>query len=417
MSSYKLNPKKLLQFLVEIDSAESLTSQAAIAKLSHAAKTINESAEKAIKGMNLFATHTTVSSEFDFTFNNVHNNVSLPVQVESHPVVVQVIYQQGNANKCFLQIKTDLDHFDGVSATHTGFQVLEYMEHGNIDAVSKYHLGTVANGAEPGTNFRNFFAQISRVAKASAKSMFSSKKKGVFTQGINRLANEDVFFKQGLGQPEGSWRICNRFKNIPTDVGFKDLVKAIDTAKKATGQKYYAVTCNFAPKVALALVPTLDIVNNKEERLKRIALPPVGAGPAPDMEPATGAVLFNTFFWNNYGRHNPNISGKIVDFLWDWTGLLQTFVPFSLVVQIQGKLFARICAPPDEYAMMENTGALSVFGEPTRFHGNNFYKASANIKYTEAAPKMTQSDSKFANLSKSAEYCDAGEETKDMSLY
>ena len=55
MGSYKLNPKKLLQFLVEIDSAESLTSQAAIAKLSCAAKAINESTEKAIKGMFLIS--------------------------------------------------------------------------------------------------------------------------------------------------------------------------------------------------------------------------------------------------------------------------------------------------------------------------------------------------------------------------
>ena len=360
--------------------------------------------------MSLFATHTTVSSEFDFTFNNVHNNVSLPVEVESHPIVVQVIYQQGNRNKCFLQVKTDLDHFDGVSATHTGFQVLEYMEHGNIDAVSTYHLGTIANGAEPGTNFKNFFAQISRVMKASAKSMFSSKKKGIFKQGINRNANEDEFFKQGLEKPEGSWRVCNRFNSIPPDVKYKDLVKSIDTAKKATGQKYYAVTCNFAPKVALALVPTLDVVNNKKERLKCIALPPVGAGPAPDMEPATSTMLYNTFFWNNYGRHNPNISGKIVDFLWDWTGFLQTFVPLSFVVQIQGKLFARICAPPDEYAMMKNTGALSIFGEPTRFHGNDFYKACSDIKAKKTDPKIIQLDSKSAD-----NY--AGEETKDMSLY
>merc|ERR1711968_375371 len=108
------------------------------------------------------------------------------------------------------------------------------------------------------------------------------------------------------------------------------------------GFPFYAVTVNFSPQIALAMVPDLPTLRNKEARLNCLTLPPAGASEPPPMDKDHPKSLFQCLFLNNYGKHNPNISGRVTDFLWDWQGMLQTFNFFVFIIEVHGNKIMRV---------------------------------------------------------------------------
>jgi hypothetical protein len=251
------------------------------------------------------------------------------------------------------------------------------LEHGTVDKVSPFPY-TGVNGSKDAHNSAGrvlrFFAQLFRVLLASVFSLFSpSYWRSKWMPGP---------FQSSI---EASWkgtRVCRRYHMIPESVTFEDISGITEGVRVALKLKYYAVTVNFAGidgstvPVALALVPTAAELKKRDARLNRLTLPPAGTGPPPAMDAAHSKMLFNCLFYNNYGRHSPNISGKVTDFLWDWMGIYDTFLTFTHCIEIQGKRIVRWCAHPEEWKKIEATGLLRKLGEAEAFTPVPFYSKS-----------------------------------------
>jgi hypothetical protein len=69
-------------------------------------------------------------------------------------------------------------------------------------------------------------------------------------------------------------------------------------------------------------------------------------------------TLYNTLFFNNYGRHNPNISGRITDLVWNWCGMYSSFTLFAFAAEIQGKKFFAFSAPPADFEAVTKEGLI-----------------------------------------------------------
>ena len=93
----------------------------------------------------------------------------------------------------------------------------------------------------------------------------------------------------------------------------------MDSIKETLGFSHYAITVNYSPKVALSLVRSAAEIKSRDARLGGLTLPPAGVGPPPPMDAAHSFMVFNCIFYNNYGRHDPQISGKVCMY---GTGLL-----------------------------------------------------------------------------------------------
>lgn len=365
---YTMPRNKTLQFCTMVESASKMMSTAQKERLSSAADLLMSGDKSVVKKNELIVTSRTVGKDHPFTFKSVHNDLPLPDAVTKVPMVVEVIFKEGVADKLFVRVKNDLDCYDGVTATHTGFQVLEYMEHGTTDQVTPFPY-TGVNGSPDGYNSPGralrFITQLLTVLLNVVLSLFSS----AFWRGTFRPGP----FQSKIEASCKGTRTCRRYNKIPESTKFSDIIATVDAVKSALTLKYYAVTVNFSPTVALALVLTTAELTKRDARLGYLTLPPAGTGPPPAMDAAHSAMLFNCLFYNNYGRHNPNISGKVTDFLWDWMGLFDTFSTFTHCVEIQGRKFVRWCAHPDEWKKIEATGQLSKLGVGEAFSPVPFY--------------------------------------------
>ena len=87
--------------------------------------------------------------------------------------------------------------------------------------------------------------------------------------------NEDKYQKIADESPSGTWRVQRRY-HVPASLSFRDIMGSVDAAKKLLGFPFYAVTVNFSPQIALAMVPDLPTLRNKEARLNCLTLPPAG---------------------------------------------------------------------------------------------------------------------------------------------
>jgi len=363
---YKMPIEKILQFGIMVESAAKMTPHKD--RLANVVDALTSGSKTVVKKSDLLVLSHTVGKNHPFSFAALHNDLPLPDSVATVPMVVEVVFKEGVKDMLFVRIKNDLDCYDGVTATHTSFQVLEFMESGSIDKVSPFpYTGT--NGGADGHNspgrFLRFFMQLARIFLAVVCTMFSpSYWRGAWMPGPLQSTIE--------ASTKGT-RVCRRYKNIPESVTFREILSVMDAIKTMLKLKFYAVTVNFSPTVALALVPTLEALKSREARLGCLTLPPAGTGPPPPMDAAHSGALFNCLFYNNYGRHNPNFSGKVTDFLWDWMGIYDTFLTFTHVVEVQGKKFVRWCAHPDEWKKIEATGLLSKLGPAEAFTPVPFY--------------------------------------------
>jgi hypothetical protein len=86
------------------------------------------------------------------------------------------------------------------------------------------------------------------------------------------------------------------------------------------------------------------------------------------------------------GKHNPKFSGEVSDFLWDWMGMYHTFAVFGMVILINGRMFARFCAAPEEWQKIEESGALAALGHGEAFKSVPFYSPAAATTTAAASP-------------------------------
>lgn len=364
--SYKMSTSSVLQFGIMVENAEKMTARSD--RLENVVDALTSGGRTIVKKDDLVVTSLTVGKDHPFSFASVHHDLPLADSVERAPMVIEVVFKEGVADKLFVRVKTDLVHYCGVTATHTGFQVLEFMEHGTVDQVSPFPF-TGINGAPDSHNSArrvlNFIRQISRILLSAVWSLLSpSYWAGRWSPGALQSSIE--------ASCKGT-RACRRYNQIPESVKYREILALTDAIKTRLKLRFYATTVNFSPSVAVAFVRTQADFQSREARLGGLTLPPFGAGPPPAMGSGAIASLFNGLFINNYGRWNPNFSGKVTDFMWDWMGIYTTFMTFTHIVQIQGKIFVRWCAHPEEWKKIEATGLLSKLGQGEAFTPVPFY--------------------------------------------
>eukprot|EP00980_Cylindrotheca_fusiformis_P014217 scaffold3742_cov118-Cylindrotheca_fusiformis.AAC.3 len=312
---------------------------------------------------------TTVPQGEFFDFDTVHH-LPLPRVVEEYKVVYEMVYQDNeDSGKYFLRIKVDLNAFDGVTALHGGFNLIEYLETKNAATLSPYPFNT-SNPPLPDHQFENFQNQMQRIEEAKQK--HEPDKENIEGLKWSRTPSMAVDFEEVFKERPGL-----RFTKV--DLSFREILKRIDQAKQVLDIPFYAATINYAPNVAVSLCPTLEDFMDRERKVSNICLPPVGVGPPAPMNEQHVEDLFNTLFLNSYGKHAAprTTHAKVVGYVWDWMGLLKSFAPMFHVSQIQDKLFLSVTAcPPD----MEKLRKSKLFfddetvGQAQPFVGRPFYQ-------------------------------------------
>lgn len=362
---YKMTINKILQLGIMVENASKMTSQAQKDKLKDVADVLMNGTKSVISKNQLVVVSRTVGKDHPFSFASVHHDLPLPDVVEKVPLVIEVVFKEGVADKLFVRIKDDLDVFDGVTSTHTAFQVLEYMEHGTIDKVSPFPY----TGINGGPDSHNSLGRILRFLAQFAR-LFFGLLPGIPSYLCGKWRRGPL---QSIMQDSKGTRVCRRYNKIPESLHFREITAITDGIKTALKLAYYAVTVNFSPTVCISLVPTAAGLKQRDVRLGNLTLPPMGSGPPMPQCAFVAGILFNVLFYNNYGRHDPNISGKITDYLWDWMGIYDTFPTFTHCIEIQGTRFVRWCAHPEEWKQIEATGLLSKLGEGESFTPVPFY--------------------------------------------
>mmetsp|Transcript_18296 Transcript_18296/g.34959 ORF Transcript_18296/g.34959 Transcript_18296/m.34959 type:complete len:408 (+) Transcript_18296:96-1319(+) len=306
---------------------------------------------------------TTLPKDTPFDFDSVHHLPAAPI-VEKYGLVLEAIYREDTKSKCFVRVKVDLTAYDGVTALHAGFNLLEYLEHGDISAYPFTSSNTLP---PPDVQMDNFTRQMKRIvsAKKAIESDPLHNRQGVWQRSPLMYELEDNFDS----------RKGRRFTNV--NLTFKETMQRLDQVKQALGIDLYATTVNFSPDAVVSLCPTIEDVLDKETKLANISFPPAGTGPPPPMNNDHVGALFNTIFLNNYGRHEPRISGTVVGYMWDWSGLFKTFPPVVHVSTIQGKLFLSMSASPPDMAEMEKIFNDKV-GESHSFTGLPFHQVKSS---------------------------------------
>jgi len=376
---YVMSVAQTLQHCVQVGSAgEMLHNLSSLGLDKFPAAVSKDSGVGEMAEKHFTATTLVVQKDFAFTFNNVHE-LPRPKEVENVPVVLQVVTQEGNKETLFGRVKCDLVFYDGVRALHLLFQLFEWLDNkGDVSKLTPYlfsrsNVSDIAQQSRMG----NYVAQMNKVLGNAAGTVFTSKWwNGEWQPGTFQSCMEDKLNSAGVK------RGCRRFNAIPKHLNFKDVAGRMDAVKQLLKLGCYAITVNFPQEtvgrasVALAIVPDLKCILNKEARLKHLTFPPAGDGPPPPMDAMHSALLFNCLFMNNYGRHTLNLQSKaqIIDIVWDWQGMYTTFLTFFWVIEVQGKLFARCCAPPDEWAKIEAACVLEPLGTGVAFQPVKFYK-------------------------------------------
>jgi len=375
---YKMNLLQTLQLCVEVSNAENMTTMENRARIPVIADALTCCGKPHfitnLQEHDLVVVERTVPADFDFTLNGVHphSKLSLPKEVETTPVVIEIVFQERNPSKVFARIKVDLVYFDGVTAVHAALASLEYMEHGHITQVTPFPFhGT--NGAEPGNNMRNFLKQAVLKSLVSAvRSLFCKEYwRGEWMHGpFQSTLEENIIANLGP-------RKCYRYKAIPDSVNFMKFTEIMDKARVALKLNSFATTINFSPKVCLALLPSRDLIHNKNKKMEYITFPPIGAGEPLPMDSNATLMISDCIFFNNYGPHKTKLSGMVTDALWDWQGMLTTFIPLMFIVTIDGQPFVRVCCSPKDMEVLEALGCLNDLGTPTPFDCVPFYNPSS----------------------------------------
>jgi hypothetical protein len=316
---YKADPRLCLVLTVELDIAAS-------PHIHSLDQTVHDDATKVVTET-IGAIHMgdlkveRVDSNEKLDFDAVHS-MEISQSWFTHPVVVQFVYTP-NETKLFGRVTVCLQDYDGVSGLHTVFSVLEYFEHKDSGASPETYL------TKPDFKASNIEVDFDPDKMGAHENMLQSLEtnKGDGTRlpvGPLRVEQEDSL------KP----RIWKRFSSTKTT--FKDFIRVSSECQKRLELPYVAYTVNYAPSVCLGRVPAIKDTLDREKRFDGV-FTPKGAPLPMNLDHAAG--LSYMLFWNNYGKHNPNISARVTAAVWNWTGLSKCFTPMMWAIEINGKPF------------------------------------------------------------------------------
>lgn len=271
-----------------------------------------------------------------------------PKEILEYPMVIEIFYNK-KSSKFFLRAHNSLTWYDGVVTLHTCFNVIEFCESGHdvlagkkviSNCLSVYPFYNSNNKYE--FKLHNIINFIYRIITIIFITIIT------FLNPLNYI-NKSNFIRSPLQsryEDSCGGRIQIRFK---TKKGSKmrqvfNLAKEIKQILQLT---YVAITTNFAPHgVGVGFFNSFDDHTGVESRMKHLTLP---AGPPPPMDGMHVAMMYDTYFWNNYGKHNPMYKANLIGLNWDWTGCLNTFTMFTMVISVKNEVFFSLSCPAVYY--------------------------------------------------------------------
>lgn len=300
----------------------------------------------AVKHEDCIITRTTLSNQ---SFNDVH---SLPARNEifSHPLSIELIYPDKSEEiekghmKVFGHVRVDLNWYDGVTALHTLFNVMECLEHGNIknEANPREYL-TIGSFAtkyvRDSYSFKNFVGASQQVLSLlfyCLKEMISQTL-CILTCFRSDYESWPIGPLSVLKEKRYKPRVYGRFTNV--EISFKEVVKIASSLKAHLGIPWISYTMNYSPHIALGFASSFENLM----RLGRVRATPIG--PPISMDTTHACILSNSLFWNNYGKFNPNISAEVTGFAWDWYKMPNTFPPLFQTIQVKSRLLVMASFP------------------------------------------------------------------------
>jgi len=261
-----------------------------------------------------------VDEESTLDFDDV-NSREVPAEWFSVPMLIQFFYDK---TKVFARVLTHLTEYDGVAALHTLFNVMEQLEHINCDQAPESYL---TKPAFKTSNLEHVFDP----AKLDAHIEFLEKSAAsVVDDGTKLPACPSRADLEDSLQP----RIWKRFAS--KDVKFKQFTQFVSDCQARLDLPYIAYTVNYAPSATLGRTTNILDTLDKQKRVDGIFVP---KGPIMPMNLEHVRQLSYALFWNNYGRHNPNISSKVKSVVWDWAGFLKSFAGFAFAIEVHGQPF------------------------------------------------------------------------------
>mmetsp|Transcript_509 Transcript_509/g.1124 ORF Transcript_509/g.1124 Transcript_509/m.1124 type:complete len:311 (-) Transcript_509:248-1180(-) len=266
-----------------------------------------------------------------FTLDSV-KALPAPPQVLDFGLTLEIV--QAQCEQFFMRSFVNLNKFDGVRALHTQLSMMEflegYFEHRKDARLSPFPF---SKSNVPGYGARNVANMLGFMGAMAGNKISASIQGGLCTG-----QRSDV--------DSASDRVFLRFNRIPNGVTYRQVEAIAEKAKTDLGFQYFASTVNFQSKgqsqVGLAVSRSLDELHSPEGRSRCLTMPP--GAPPPIDDPVHIASMYDSVFFNNYGRHNPRISATVTDFCWDWTGCDARFSPICVTCSIQGRLFFQISA-------------------------------------------------------------------------
>jgi hypothetical protein len=293
------------------------------------------------------------------------------------------VFNSSTTGEIFLRMWVDVDAYDGVSLLNTGLNVLEYLEGG------------------PGT-------RLTKMAFKNPESSFSLQNRLLFVRHVlalfERLAR-DLVARMGLGLlvprlrrqlaysgPSGvlagkflggaSSATCLMYRL--SDADFKSAVDKVDDLRKELGFAGYVCTVNYRPHVALSAVGSRQSLMNAQDRIDGIITAPA---PVPRGQFGPSFFLSNHCFWNNYGRHYPELQSKLTWVYWDWITLPWYTRMIVHTISIQGVCWMMVRVPPSSARLIKEFLASSL-GPPLEFQSMQLNRGEPILR-EEGSDKST----------------------------
>lgn len=271
------------------------------------------------------------------TFDEVHN-MDFPRELFTCPVTILFYYLE-NTSKCFCHIRSDLSRYDGLSCLHTAFCILEYLEHSDNGIVSP----------------ESYMTSAARFKGHNPKPLMSHQIIGFIRHGLVLLYYGVIglFLKyvcRSSWVPLGPMMASYEFKVKPrvwkrwSDVKlpFREVLAVLTALKTSLQLPEISYTVNYAPFIALGYVRSFEDTKDVKKRVANISVP---LGPPLLMNDFHTIMISTSIFYNNYGRFDPNISGEVKDFVWNWVGVCDAFQALVIAITIKNKLFIGVSLP------------------------------------------------------------------------
>lgn len=331
--SHQLHPNQTLAFTIEVDFSRDplsyhCTETALFQSLQHIERCVGLIKAEDIK---LF-----VRDSAPVTFNQVHER-SCPKEYFEAPITMELFsYATEKGYTLLGKLFVNLKYYDGVTAVHTFFNLLEVFENSADQSLTPEEY--LSKGDHFTQSYKNctFGAEQLPQIKAHYRGLVKMIPQEI---GVRLRKQRDYFLGPliALEEPFSSDRVWMRYSNAP--ISYKEFVTLGEKIQEFLDIPKISYTMNFSPEVGIGFVDSFEELRNRDKRIASQTFPP--SAPMP-MGVVSAAVLGNSIFWNNYGIHTPNIRGKVKGFVWDWYGTPKCYLPIFHNITIQGSFFATV---------------------------------------------------------------------------